>query len=392
MGERRSSHFFIPVLEGKGMKVIIFGMFFLLSVPALAAEHADQPKLDGYQAQIRSMYQWNRQFEQAKSEQSGEVVKLLAEEPVSVIDVERAVKAYRAAPSAAESLEAMQMVFLAADLMEGKQQALAQDHVSEIEKLVIEYHANNPQLFDFLFGISLSSSKSELLENVLAKAKDRQIKAQIAKLLVDQAVSILDRLDLSPQQRAEHRARGEKYAKLYIDDLGSAVPNMEIAGKSIPLDLWRVKGALFDLKYLGLGQELPNLQFVDLNGQADGTDNYAGKVMLIDFWTTWCGPCKASLPHIADMTEELSDLPFQMISVACDEEVEPVIEFRKEEQPMPWVNWHSPSLTEQGELLGISAYPTYFVVDEKRIIRMKSHDFKEVESMVRQLSRKAGKS
>lgn len=368
------------------MKTVIAGLLLAFSASIVLAGEAPQPETDQYQQQLSQLFEWSRQSQSGHDDQAAQNA---AEQPVSVADLKAAVQTYKADPSADLSLGAMQLVYYAADIAAGEQQEYAKQQVNQIYNLVLEHQVDNPKLFGMLIGISRSTGGVEFLESVFARVKNKQMKAQVADLIVDQAVSILYSDKLSQQERAAHKARGERYARLYIDELSDAVPNMEISGKNIPLNLWRVKGALFDLQYLGLGQKLPNLQAVDLEGQQDGTDNYAGKVMLIDFWTTWCGPCKASLPHIAEMTEDLKDKPFQMISVACDQEVEPVIEFREEEQSMPWVNWHLPALTEEGERTGTTAYPTYFVVDAEGVIRMKTHSFDEAEPLVRQLAAEA---
>lgn len=250
------------------------------------------------------------------------------------------------------------------------------------------FHADDPRLFDLLLNASRSfdDDSVELLEQAFAGIDDKHMKAKVANLLVNQAVSALYDPEVSQQEKDAYRARGKKYANIYIHELSDAVPDVEYSGRKIPLNLWRVKGALFDLQSLVLGQKLPDLQFVNLDGEKDGTGNYAGKVLLIDFWTTWCGPCKASLPHIAKMTEDLSDSRFQMISIACDEDVNMVHDFLEEEHPMPWVNWHSPELTEEGESLGVSVYPTYIVVDAEGTVRLKSHYFDVVEPLVRKLA------
>ena len=334
-------------------------------------------KLDGYQGQLQAIFQWSRQKDTD------------IPAPVSVGDIESAVKHFLADPSADDAFEAMQFVYMAAGMLKGESAKLAQSKCSQIESNILKHHINNPKLFGFLLGASRSGLSLSFIERVFDAEERLPVKAQIADLILDQVASQLMDSTLSSSKRAALQKKGIHYGELYMEKLADSVPNMDIGGKNIPLNKWRVVGDLNDIRYHNIGQKLPNWQFKDLEGKKDGTARFAGKVMLIDFWTTWCGPCKASLPAIAEMTEQLADTPFQMISIACDQEVEPVIEFREDEQPMPWVNWHSPSLTREGELLGVRAFPTYYVVDAEGVIRMKTHSFKEAEPLVRKLAEQA---
>ena len=75
---------------------------------------------------------------------------------------------------------------------------------------------------------------------------------------------------------------------------------------------------LYYLENLSVGQSLPNLAAVDLTGRQDSLSNYNGKVLLLDFWATWCGPCIKSLPDLRQLTEELPDDSFEIISISID--------------------------------------------------------------------------
>lgn len=57
----------------------------------------------------------------------------------------------------------------------------------------------------------------------------------------------------------------------------------------------------------------------DLNGDAVTLSQYSGQVVLIDFWATWCGPCKQAMPHFQDMVNDLGDQGFTVLAVSTDD-------------------------------------------------------------------------
>jgi cytochrome c biogenesis protein CcmG/thiol:disulfide interchange protein DsbE len=105
----------------------------------------------------------------------------------------------------------------------------------------------------------------------------------------------------------------------------------------------------------------------DLKG-ADGgrvkLANYQGKVVLVNFWATWCGPCKVEIPWFVEFQRTYKDRGFTVVGLSVDEDgwnaVKPYAERRKINYPTAIVNQQL--LESYG---GVSSLPTTFVVDQK---------------------------
>jgi thiol-disulfide isomerase/thioredoxin len=106
----------------------------------------------------------------------------------------------------------------------------------------------------------------------------------------------------------------------------------------------------------------PDFALKDANGATVKLSDYKGKVVLLDFWATWCGPCKIEIPWFIEFEQSYKDKGFSVVGVSMDEDgwnvVKPYIDARK-------VNYRILLGTEQvGQLYGgVDSLPTTYLID-----------------------------
>jgi peroxiredoxin len=74
----------------------------------------------------------------------------------------------------------------------------------------------------------------------------------------------------------------------------------------------------------------PDFSLRDLNNQTLELANYRGKVVLLDFWATWCTPCRGEIPHFVEFQNNYREQGLQVIGISMDDDAKPVREFYQE--------------------------------------------------------------
>jgi|GEM_PF-2038862 len=92
-------------------------------------------------------------------------------------------------------------------------------------------------------------------------------------------------------------------------------------------------------KYIGKGVAFPTFSFKDLEGKDVNLDSFKGKLVLVDFWATWCPPCVAEMPKLHEVYAKFKASGFEILSLSLDKLAGDIIPFRAEAaHPMPWTH------------------------------------------------------
>ncbi len=124
------------------------------------------------------------------------------------------------------------------------------------------------------------------------------------------------------------------------------------------------------LKQRALKGAVLELAFKSTTGEAVDLKDYRGKVVLIDFWASWCGPCKAVMPTLIEVEKKFRDQGFRVIGVSLDQDQAAMDDYIKQ-MGMTWPQsfdgkvWASPMATKYF----VSAIPTTFLIDKSGKVR-----------------------
>jgi thiol-disulfide isomerase/thioredoxin len=106
-----------------------------------------------------------------------------------------------------------------------------------------------------------------------------------------------------------------------------------------------------------------------LDGQHISMDDLTGKVVLIDFWATWCGPCREALPHMQQIARKFQGQPLVVLSVSLDTDEQKWKDFITK-NGMTWVQYRDGGFTGPvANLFGVKAIPQTFTIDADGVLQ-----------------------
>lgn len=132
----------------------------------------------------------------------------------------------------------------------------------------------------------------------------------------------------------------------------------------------------------------PAFTLTTSGGEQMSLDDMGGKVVLLDFWATWCGPCKESLPDIQKIAKKFADQPFVVISISSDKDENAWKTFIQKNN-MTWPQYRDAD-GALSRTYSVNAIPHYFSIDTDGVLQsVKVGSGANVEGDVRKLVKKA---
>ena len=116
-----------------------------------------------------------------------------------------------------------------------------------------------------------------------------------------------------------------------------------------------------------IGKPAMDFEVIDLKGQELSLKKFRGQVVLLDFWATWCFPCRAEMPHLKRVYDKYKDQNFEIIGISLDHG-RAVLDSYVEKQNITW----SQFLDEGGtvtQMYNVKGIPATFLIDGKGIVR-----------------------
>jgi thiol-disulfide isomerase/thioredoxin len=175
-------------------------------------------------------------------------------------------------------------------------------------------------------------------------------------------------LQLEPKLTTIHYAMGVSLAHMHQDDAARSEFSTFLATDTMTPNIHERAQRYVSRIDLARARMAPPFSITTIDGQRLSLDSLAGKVVLIDFWATWCGPCREALPHIREIAHRFQEQPLVVISISLDKDEDKWKEFVAKNQ-MTWLQYRDGSFNGPiAKSFGVTAIPATFTIDADGVL------------------------
>ncbi|MBT3601918.1 MAG: TlpA family protein disulfide reductase [Candidatus Latescibacteria bacterium] len=124
-----------------------------------------------------------------------------------------------------------------------------------------------------------------------------------------------------------------------------------------------------------IGQVAPNFECVTADGQTVQLSDYRGKVVILDFWASWCGPCREEMPFLVELYQLKGERDFEILGVNIDNKKKNMETFLSQLDDRPSFPILLDKEKKIAALYEIETMPTTIFIDRQGVIRFWHHGF-----------------
>ncbi len=240
-----------------------------------------------------------------------------------------------------------------------------QDERAEAIDLLLTYHVDSSRMREAVTCLGHTSRRLQIIEKVLEKNSDGHVIAHCRLVQADDWISaeasrqrakeVLSELVQQGRGMPYHRGGvwGPNLEKYTVSDVAKGLLNTVLAKESV-----------------AIGNVMPDFKLVDLDRKEVSIADYKGKVTLIVFWATWCGPCLKLTELEKKLMDRYEGYPFDILGVCGDEEITDEVRDIAKAHGMNWtsVNDKLPDGSLLSDAVGLDHWPYLLLLDRNGII------------------------
>ncbi len=141
----------------------------------------------------------------------------------------------------------------------------------------------------------------------------------------------------------------------------------------------KIEYKIFPKKRIVVGDSILDFELNDVSGAPISTKDYRGSILLIDFWASWCKPCRKQVPEMIELADKYKTRKFNILGVSLDKNKEKWLNAVKEDK-LVWDNVID-TIGGKGKVAldyGIVSIPSYVIINEKGVVVAKDLNIEEL--------------
>ena len=225
--------------------------------------------------------------------------------------------------------------------------------------LLEKHHLKSPKLKNVVDSLAYADSRraNALAETIADKAEDRTVRGMACLFLGYAAYS------RTGAQDAKSVAEIEGWMKRLQKDYADVVWESRKLGEL-------AEAQMFEIRNLIPGKVAPEIEGASVDGAKVKLSDHRGKVVVLVFWGSWCGPCMAEIPHLREMMTKYSRRPFTVVGVNCGDTKDRAAKVMQQEK-MTWPVLYDGDDGPVARKWNVTAFPMIYILDDAGVIRSK---------------------